>query len=348
MTVLNNIQTKVTSVFNRYLGGTESNQESDGSGSESSDKSDGSSTPDFRGSNSGHDGQKSNWSEAQSPTSKALHGVVQTAKGPYIVGNDGNVLARKDEAWQFVIDTGPATKRNQLTTVDVSTDGKRIWFAGSSGSLGAYDLRTGEKHDYSAPKEKTSTWEAIAVTGQAGDETLRIANGSGEVLPVTTDDTGCPQWGEVVKPGSGSSITALDYGDGTCYAVNTSGDAFMETDDGWKRIGVENAQVNFFDMAATGDTVLIAGGGGRVYRYDRLCDNWTAISAGTGALHGLSHTGKTTIVVAASGQIFERTSDKGWTQVLSPVENDLFSVTLGKWPIAVGAGGTIIEQDTTQ
>ena len=344
MTGLNNIRTKMNSVLSRHRGDTEEKQRDNGTNPKRNGGADGSSTTNSGESTSGQNAQKSTWQKAQSPTSKALHGVVQTVNGPYAVGSDGNVLARTNGSWQFVIEMGPATKRNTLTAVDATTDKKRIWFAGSSGSLGVYDLQTGEKDDYSAPKEKTSTWEAIAVTGQAGNETLRIANGSGEVLPVTTNDDGCPQWGEVVKPGSGSSIAALDYGAGTCYVVDTSGNAFMETDDGWKRIGVENAQVNFYDVAATGNTVLIAGGSGRVYRYDRACDNWTPVRAGSGALHGLDQTEKMTISVAASGHIFRRTPDTGWTQISSPVEDDLFSVALGKRSVAVGAGGTIIER----
>ena len=287
--------------------------------------------------------EKEAWTEAQSPTSKALHGVVQTANGPYAVGNDGNVLTRNEGNWEFAIEAGPATKRNALTTVDATADGKRIWFAGSSGSLGCYDLRTGEKYDYSAPEGKTSTWEAIAVAGPAGDETLRIANGSGEVLPVTTDDDGCPQWGGVTKPGGGSTITALDYGD-ACYAVDTSGNVFTEAGDGWERIGIRNAQVNFFDVSATEDTVLVAGGGGLVYRYDRRCENWTPIQAGTGALHSVAHTREATVAASASGHIFERRADDGWVQIASPVENDLLSIALGKRSVAVGAGGTIVEQ----
>ncbi len=303
---------------------------------------------DTRGSDTGREDGAPVWSEAGSPTDKTLRGVVQTAKGPYAVGADGNVLTRAGDSWQFVIETGPSTKRNELTAVDATDDGKRVWFAGSSGSLGVYDLRTGRKHDYSAPMGKTSTWEAVAATGPAGDETLRLANGSGEVLPVTVDDAGCPQWGEVVKPGSGSSVTALDYGRGRCYVVDTSGNAFAETDDGWERIGVDDAQVNFYDVAVTDGAVLIAGGDGRAYRYYRPCDNWTPVAAGTGALRGVDSGPGLTLTVAAGGGIFERTRETGWTPVESSVEADLLSVTLGDPPVAVGADGTIVERDPTR
>lgn len=310
-------------------------------------RSDGGTPSDARGSDTGRGGDAPVWNEAESPTDKTLHGVVRTAKGPYAVGADGNVLARVGDSWRFVIEAGPSTKRNELTAVD-ATDGKRVWFAGSSGSLGVYDLRTGRKYDYSAPMEKTSTWEAVAATGPAGDETLRLANGSGEVLHVTVDDAGCPQWGEVVKPGSGSSVTALDYGRGRYYVVDTSGNAFAETDDGWERIGVDDAQVNFYDIAVTDGAVLIAGGDGRAYRYYRPCDNWTPVAAGTGALHGVDSGSGRTLAVAAGGGIFERTREAGWTPVDSPVEADLLSVALGDPSVAVGADGTIVERDATR
>ncbi len=293
-------------------------------------------------SNSSND--QSEWRAVESPTSKALFGVVGTTAGPFAVGTGGNVLTKHDGQWRFAIEAGPATRENTLTCVDATADGKRIWFAGSSGALGCYDVEAGKKYDYSAPNEKTSTWEAIAVDGKRGNETLRVANGSGEVLPVTTDDNGCPKWGEVVKPGSGSTVPALDFGDDNAYAVDTSGNAFEERKKGWKDIGVTNAQVNFFDVYAGDGNLLIAGGGGRVYRYDRPCKNWTPIDAGEGALHAIA-AGKSKFVVAgASGYVYERLSGAGWTKSPTPVETDLQDVSVGDIDVAVGAGGTIVER----
>lgn len=298
---------------------------------------------------------ESEWSAAESPTSKSLFGVVQTANGPYAVGTGGNVLARDGGDWQFAIRDGPATRKNTLTDVAVTDDGERIWFAGSSGALGAYDVTVGKKYDYSAPMEKTSTWEAIAVTGERGSEELRVANGSGEVMPVTTDENGCPQWGEVVKPGSGSTIPALDYGGGNFYAVDTSGNAFVETEKEtqkdvervWKDIGVRNAQVNFFDVYATEKTVLIAGGGGRIYRYDSVCENWTPVGAGEVALHALAGANGadgTVVTVGEGGHVYERGGKRGWVESETAVEDNLESVAFGETDVAVGAGGVIVER----
>lgn len=312
----------------------------DGSSSDSSPPDSPSDGPTDSGRASG----ASEWREAESPTSKALYGVVSTANGPFAVGTGGNVLSGRNGEWRFAVRDGPATRKNALTCVDATDDGERIWFAGSSGALGCYDVSDGRKYDYSAPKEKTSTWEAIAVSGERGDETLRVANGSGEVLPVTTDENGCPQWGEVVKPGSGSTVPALDFGDRRAYAVDTSGNAFEEREEGWTDIGVKNAQVNFFDVHAGGGRLLIAGGGGRVYRYDRACENWTPINAGDGALHGLAEGESKLVAVGAGGRVYERASGEGWKGSTTPVESDLRDVTVGETDVAVGAGGTVIER----
>ncbi|WP_267643844.1 WD40/YVTN/BNR-like repeat-containing protein [Haloarchaeobius amylolyticus] len=284
------------------------------------------------------------WTAPESPTSKTLHDVTHTDRGPYACGVSGMVLTRTDGAWTAVVEDGPATRQNALKSIAATDDGERVWFAGSSGSLGALDVSTGRKHDYSAPKEKTSTWEAIAVTGPKGDERIKVANGSGEVLSVTTDENGCPVFGDVVKPGSGSTIPALGFGGGNWYAVDTSGNAFRTDDEGnWTDIGVRNAQVNFFDVHATEDRLLIAGGDGRIYRYDDVCKNWTPVIAGEGALQSIDGDGSTIAVAGAAGGVFRRGTG-GWQEESTPVADDLFGLSLGPSDVAVGASGTIIER----
>lgn len=284
------------------------------------------------------------WSIVETPTSKSLHDVVQTVEGPYVVGAEGNVFRRNEGSWDLRIDSGPATKHNTLTAIDVTSDGKRVWFAGSSGALGMYDIETGQKYDYSAPEERTSTWEAIAVTDADDDERLRVANGSGEVFPITIDENGCPQYGDAVKPGSGSTIPALDFGGGTPYAIDTSGNVFVEAEEDWEDIGIQNAQVNFFDLYADEETLLVAGGDGRIYRYDRPCENWTPVSAGSVALHGIDQSTDETIAVGAEGRIYHRVPSAGWEPISSPTEADLRAVALGEVDVAIGAGGIVLER----
>ncbi|KZN26431.1 hypothetical protein A4G99_20455 [Haladaptatus sp. R4] len=77
---------------------------------------------------------------------------------------------------------------------------------------------------------------------------------------------------------------------------------------------MKNAQVNFFDVLAGDGKLLVTGSGGRVYRYDRPCENWTPVDAGKGALHGIAEDESTLVVVGASGRVYERLPGEGWTQ----------------------------------
>ena len=284
---------------------------------------------------------ESAWSVAETPTDAALYAVVRTVAGPHAVGEDGIVLARADDRdgtdhgnddsakWQVVVSDGPGAHHNALNDAGVTADGERVWFAGSSGALGAYDVETDTKYDYSAPMEKTSTWEAIAVTGDRGDERVRVANGSGEVVRGRIDDRGCPEWDAAREPGSGSSIAALAADGERFYVADTDGGTFEET--GRDRsaasgqsvnapetpdpdqiasdpetadpdrmtgglaadidISARNAAVDFFDVTATDETVRVAGDDGLVYRYDRACENWTPTRVGESALHALAEEG---------------------------------------------------------
>lgn len=348
----------------------------DSNANDSSDRKPATNSKASAGANGTGDRSGGGWHAVESPTNKSLQSVTTTAAGPFAVGTGGRVLRRSEGAWRLVVETGPATRKNRLTAIDATSDGKRVWFCGSSGALGAYDVDTGMKYDHSAPKGKTSTWEAIAVTGTRDAERIRVANGSGEVLPVTIDENGCPQWGKVTKPGSGSTIAALDFGAERCYAADTSGNVFEESaneEGDWADIGIENAQVNFADVFATDSRVLVAGGGGRVYRYDRPCGSWTPIDAGDGALSAIDGDGKRTVVVGAGGRIYERLPERGWHGLDSPVTEDLRSVALGSTvdttrsdgeggdgnsndsnngissggvDVAVGTNGTILERST--
>lgn len=288
--------------------------------------------------------ENNDWKVAEIPTKKALHGVVETKVGPLAVGESGKVLLRSNEEWKLVISDGPGAKRNPLTDVSVSADGERVWFCGGSGALGCYDVTVARKYDYSAPEGKTSTWEAVAVTGEYGSERLRVANGSGEVLSATLKEGVCPTFETVVKPGGGSTISALTFGDGMCYAVDTSGNAFRETDESWCDIGVKNAQVNFSDIATSVGILYIVGGDGLIYRYDRSCDNWTPTRVAPAALHGVCQSVEYLISVGEGGTVCEHGSREGWVTTEVPTEATLHAVTAGDVDVAVGENGAVIER----
>lgn len=297
------------------------------------------------------------WSEVSSPTSKSITSVVQTADGPHAVGSSGNVLALADGEWQLVVDSGPSASNNPLNDVAVTSDGKRIWFAGGSGAMGAYDVETGKKHDYTAPDEKTSTWEAIATTGTIDREHVIVANGSGEVLHgvFEQNDQGayCMQWGDVTKPAGGSTIPGVSFSRGdsdTAYGISTSQAAFESTDfnSTWTQIGVSNANESFYDVLGDDETVYVSAGGGTIYRYDCGCRRWTPVDVGENALQGLDRVAPDEPVLAAGngGYVYERTSN-GWQEYDTPVGSDIYDVAYGgdtDPDVAVGSSGTVLER----
>ncbi|EMA36841.1 beta propeller repeat protein [Halobiforma nitratireducens] len=318
------------------------------------------------------DGGSDGWTDAESPTSRTLHGVVHGQDGPYACGEGGLLLGRDDE-WTILLERGPGVSDNTLRDIAATDDGCRVWFAGDSGALGYYDVADGHLSDYTAPMEKTSTWEAIAVAGPTGEEHVRIANGSGEVLDCTVED-GCPVWGDVVEPGGGSTIPGVTAGPNGFYAIDTSGGAYREpatlsgesdasddtedAGDEWEHIGVRNAEVDFQDVWAGDDEVFIAGADGIAYWYDPDCENWTPLHVGQGALQAIRARGSDTLAVATGGRLYEREASIRWTELESPTEKSLFGLALARssadvddglatapLDVAVGAGGVVLERD---
>ncbi|WP_435098549.1 hypothetical protein [Halarchaeum sp. P4] len=304
--------------------------------------------------NVGNDEVDREFQKARTPFSEDLYGVVSTKKGPYAIGAGGIIAADRsdsDEGWEVMIDDGPHTKDNRLNGLAVTDDGKRIWFAGGSGALGCYDVIERRKYDYSHPNQKTSTWEGIAVCGKAGQEKALVANGSGEVLPFMIDGFDA-DWGQVRKPVSGkaSNIAALAASpEGIGYAVDTSGNAFKTTDDdGWRDIGIVNAQVKFHDIyAGKNQRVYVAAGDGKLYRYDDSYNDWTPLGVANEPLNAIDiykrQDGKRVMVVmGGSGAIYHRLGDNRWEKVYSPTEKSLNDIALGTPDVAVGDSSIVL------
>jgi hypothetical protein len=286
------------------------------------------------------------------PFEKTLFAVVSTAAGPFAIGDGGTMLADRGGGWEVIFDSGPHTRDNQLRALAVTDDGQRVWFSGSSGALGCYDVKSRRKFDYSMPKEMTSTWEAVTVAGPRGKEKALASNGSGEVLPFTLDGFDV-DWGVASKPaGAGSTMAALGASpDGIGYAVDTSGNVFKTTaDDGWERIGIRNAQVKFYDIyAGEKGRVYVAAGDGRIYRYDDSYKNWTPIGVtDTASLRAFSAYEDELVVLGNGGEIYERIEGDRWEAVHTPTQEDLFDVALGDPDVAVGADATVLERPRGQ
>ena len=306
------------------------------------------------------------WTAVDTGVDVSLFNVCFTVAGPVAVGSDGKVLHRRPTSgeWRVIIEAGPAVTFNNIHDVDVTDDGERFWFVGDSGIIGAFDVREGRKYDFSAPMEKTSTWESIAVSGEKGDEAVIYANGSGELLDAEMDADGYPEWGDVEKPGRGSTVPGVDFDtDGTAYAADTTGKAYEQAvdseerssagnrnseasgDGDWTEIGVRNAEVNFHDIDCDDGHLLVAGDDGILYRFDRFADNWTPLRAGDGTIYAIDQFEGRRAGSTADGRIFEPEVMAGWSERPTEVAEDLYGIALGpEFDVAVGAAGTVVER----
>lgn len=297
----------------------------------------------------GPNANKPEWQIVETPFSNDLFEVVTTSNGPYAVGDGGIIAGDRGNGWEIITDDGPNVSQNQMRTLDVTDDGKRLWFAGSSGALGCYDVETNRKFDYSYPKEKTSTWESIAVAGQASSEKVLVANGSGEVLPFTLDGF-TVNWGVTSKPGGkGATMTGLAASpDGYGYGIDTSGNAFMTTkQDRWKDIGVIDSQVKFYDIwAEQNGRVYVAAGQGRLYRYDNSYQDWTPIGvAEKGDLKAFDMYKNQMVALGDGGLMYQRTdSGNRWESVHTPTKSTLYDLALGHPDVAVGKNGLVLRR----
>lgn len=296
----------------------------------------------------GPEADEPDWQVVETPFEKSLFRVVTTTAGPHAVGDGGVIVADRGNGWEIVLDEGPNASQNQLFALDVTDDGKRLWFAGSSGALGCYDVTTNRKYDYSYPNEMTSTWESLAASGPAGEEKVLVANGSGEILPFTLAGFKA-DWGVLEKPGSGSTLAGLAASpDGYGYGIDTSGKAYKTTDrDGWEEIGVIESQVKFYDIwAGANERVYIAAGGGLLYRYDNSYRDWTPIGLPKDQpLRAFDLYKDQLVVVGDSGLVVQRTDGgQRWRQIHTPTENTLNDLTLGEPDVAVGKGGLVLQR----
>ena len=292
-------------------------------------------------------GNEDGWATVETPTNESLTGTVATHDGAFAVGENGVVLAHGADGWEIALDHGPSADDQSLRDVDATDDGRVVWFAGDGGALGRYDVEEGRLTDHSAPEDQTSTWTAIAVVDPAGEERVHLANGSGELLKGTYDD-GDVAWGEIRKPGSGSSITGLAFDDAVGYACDSSQGVYATTDGAnYETIGIEDANTDFAALAATDAELVVAGGDGTVFRYDGSV--WTTLRAGETALRAIDLTDETGLAAGGAGGVFER-ANGGWTSVETPTDADLQGILVGaagreRSDVAVGTNGTIVERD---
>lgn len=287
------------------------------------------------------------WSTSYTPFSVDLYDVVQTANGPYAVGGGGTVARKHEGNWEALIQSGPSGQGSVLRTIAVTDEGNRVWFAGASGALGMYDLRKGEKQDYSYSGDATTSWQEIAVSGKAGEERALLANGSGAVVSFAVEGTEL-SFSEPTEPGQGDTVTALETtSDGVGYAVDDAGKAYRANPEGWSSLGTVNAGTTLTDIYAdsTG-RILVSATDGQLYKYERAEESWTPIQVARSALLSVDVFQGHVVVLATGATFFTRpvTGNRSWQRTEARTGNNLVALALGYPDVAVGKSGTVVER----
>ncbi|MFD1632681.1 WD40/YVTN/BNR-like repeat-containing protein [Haloplanus ruber] len=280
------------------------------------------------------------WTSEKTAVDVTLYDVETTIEGAYAVGGSGYVLERGDDAWGIAASGGPTGNGNDLYGSDVTDDGERLWFVGSSGAIGEYDVRTRGLNDHSAPNDVTNNFNDVAVTGEAGSANVYVAGDSGQIY-YSFENGEAGTW-DSVTPGSGSNLNAIDFhGPRSGHAVDGNKTVFV-TDDGstWEKVGIADANNNFYGVDSDApDDLTVVGGGGTVYHWDGA--EWVREDTGDGALRDVEMDGETGLAVG--GAVFRRDAE-GWTQEATPAGANLRGVVDGEPEVVVGASATVLER----
>ncbi|MFC6835121.1 hypothetical protein [Halomarina ordinaria] len=285
------------------------------------------------------------WRRVDAPTEATLTDVAVASDAAYAVGDGGVVLSDDDDGWAVALRDGPGAASNALRGVAATDDGDAVWVAGDGGALARFDAATGRHVDYSAPGDRTDTWSAVAAGGEAGNETVLLATGSGTVLRGRYRD-GEVAWDEPQTPGSGSSMSGLSLAGEAGHACDTN-DGVFETGDGgrsFERVGCDAAGTLTDVVTLAAHDCLVSADDGVVHRY--ADGRWTPERVCDGALVALASDDDLT-VAAGEGAVFERDGGE-WERFLAP-GGSLRGASVGDGrALAVGDDGTILERSAGQ
>lgn len=327
----------------------------------------------------GRAGAASGWREATSPTGADLRDVARARSGAVAVGGGGVVLVRSAGRWSARRTTGVAGQGRNLTAAAATDDGGTVWIAGDGGALAAYDPGADRLDDRSAPGGYTGSFTDVAVAGPAGAERVRLTDESGQVHVGARRDDGVA-WSRFT-PGGGATLPAVAaHCRGRAYAVDTNGRAYA-LHRGEATVVGESAE-NLYAVAADrrsrrerarrggcgcrpterptdgsdaagGDggsgghcdrcrRVVVAGGGGHLALYDG--GQWRSASLGDATVRDLAVGPGSGYAVGDGGAVFavEFGGDE-CERVGVPTDQPLRAVSRGSPVLAVGDGGTIVE-----
>lgn len=279
------------------------------------------------------------WTIEETPTDVALYDVAYTSEGAYAVGGDGIVLERTRDGWRKVTDGGVTGDGRDLYAAEVTDDGDRLWFVGASGAIGEYDVRTGNINDRGEPQDNTDNFLDVAVTGEAGEANVYVADASG-MISYSFENGQSGEWNSV-QIGQGYALPGIDFHEARAgHVVNTNGNAFA-TDDGtaYERIGVADSNGSFYGVDSDGqEDVRVAASGGVVFHYDGA---WRKTVLGDLRLRDIEMDGRGGYTVGRSGRVFEYRGDN-WSEETTETGQNLRAIATGRPNVAVGDSSTVI------
>lgn len=290
--------------------------------------------------------ESATWESVTSPVDVTLWDVETTARNNFAVGGAGIVIERTDNGWKKVVDGGPTGNGSGLYGADVTDDGKRLWFVGSSGAIGEYDVETGNLVDHSAPNDVTNNFNDVSVTGNADEANVYVAGDSGSVY-YSFENGATGTWNSV-SVGQGAGIRAIDFHDvKSGHVVNGNANVFY-TGDGttWNKTGIADADVSLYGVDSEAkDNVWVAAGSGTVYHYKPDAEGtpkWFTTKVGEPGLRDIEVESGDGYAVGNGGAVFDRESGS-WSKDTTPNGQGLKAVVDQSGnDIAVGASGTII------
>lgn len=291
------------------------------------------------------------WKGVTTPFDVDLHDVVQTNDGPFAVGGSGTVVANSGNGWEVQVSEGPAKQNRALTSIDVTEDGGRIWYAGASGAIGTYEIEEGKQYDFSYSKDISASWSAIGVAGRAGTEQVYVANTSGKVLPFSLTGREAT-YGAPATPGGGSEITALEATpDGVVYATDTAGNVYQTTNSGWTTVGIDEAEVSLRDVTVgPGGRIYVAAANGTLYGKMPAKQRWTANEVAGSALRAVDVFDGHVVVLSGDNRLFRRPVDgrTRWQKSTPPTSSDLLALALDTPDVAVGKAGAVVTRKSAE
>ncbi|MCU4802590.1 hypothetical protein OB920_19685 [Halobacteria archaeon HArc-gm2] len=291
--------------------------------------------------------RRGGWSVVDVPVTTSLHDVATAATGPVAAGNVGTVVARSaDGAWNVLVENGPGASGETLYAVASTADGERIWFAGTNGALGAYEVGEGRRRDHSEPDGVTDSLSSLAVAGPRGSEKLLLADDNGAVY--TAEATGTSfDWGREFRPAGDTALTDLAASpDGVGYAVDGEANVWQTTpDDGWEAIGVDAAENSLYAVVAGENRLLAGGGNGRVYLSSDGGGSWTPYSLGSFTVKTLDVAGGRALAAGSNGRLVTRGDD--WETNDWDGSKTVNGVRLGDVDVAVCNDGVVLERSAS-